>query len=193
MKRYLVGIVLVAVIAFRSTVVQAGVIDLWCYIYNDPLQSTHSCNFDYDLQQLVIADTIYVLDPPGGVGLWGSVDSDSTFSVTRTITNNTGVAWTGYELRCTPTISPGYAEIVRDTIESTHLQTMTFPDRWTAEFSGSPPVLTGESFTIQFDMHAPGPEFDDVLYQKFIPEAATIALLGLGALHLVKRQRPRVA
>lgn len=130
-----------------------------------------------------------VLELSGHVDIWGLVDTDSTFSVVRTITNNTGITWTGYKFNWSPTILPGYADIIHETLESTKLQTITYPGRWTIEFSGSPPVLNGESFTIHFDVRALPPEFNIVSHQIFIPEPATILLLGLGSLVLLGKRK----
>ncbi|MCK4292649.1 MAG: PEP-CTERM sorting domain-containing protein [Planctomycetes bacterium] len=193
MSKRIVDIVFAAVLVAFSGAAQATVVEIRCnfWTYGD---STYTWSFDYDLQHLTITETISQLDFSGYIALWGLVDTDSTFTVIRTITNNTGITWTGYGLYWRPTITPGYADIVRDSITSTHLQAITFPDRWTVDFSGSPLVLNGESFTINFDavtrdtIHAQG-QFFTTSQQNFIPEPGTISLLGLGGLLLLRKRK----
>jgi hypothetical protein len=161
---------------------------------------TYTWDFDYDLQLLTVQETILAFRPDAswGFGIDGRVDSDSTFSVVRTITNETGVTWTAYGMFAPPPpVGSGYVRpnIVYGTIEFTKFETVEhrYP---VLEFSGPPFVLDGESFTMSFDMHAPyDARYDDpgrfhggwgIL---IIPEPATLLLLGLGA--LVLRRRPK--
>ena len=200
MKRYPVFLVLLAVNGIFSTSTQAVVENLVCHVFGDPSKSTHTWTFDYDLQELAITDIIYELDlgPYAHITIVGSVDHDSTFSVVRTITNNTGVTWTAYILESGGTIVPGSAGFVPESAESTKLEAITYPERWIIEFWEPPPVLDGESFSVRFDMesnntiHSEG-SFDVLLMQNFIPEPTTIALFGLGGLALLRTRRARRA
>ena len=161
---------------------------------------TYTWDFDYDLQLLTVQETILAFRPDRAwyFSIGGRVDSDSTFSVVRTIKNETGVTWTGYSMIAPPPpCGSGYvrATIVYETIEFTKFETVEHGPRYQVlEFSGPPFVLDGESFTMSFDMHAPY----DVRYDDpgrfsggrgilIIPEPATVLLLGLGTLVLRKR------
>ena len=155
-------------------------------------------DFDYDLQLLTVQETILELPPDAswGFGIAGRVDSDSTFSVVRTITNETGVTWTAYRMfGPTPPAGPSdvRATIVYETIEFTKFGKIEDRDPYhVLEFSGPPFVLDGESFTMSFDMHARYDASSDGRFRGgraivIIPEPATVLLLGLGALVLHKR------
>ncbi len=104
MKRYIIGIVLVAAVGIFNSTAQAAVVDIECdftALYRDPDNVQYMWGFDYELQQLTIMESLFDSQElyPYTIDVRGSADSDdTTFHVTRIITNNTGVAWTGYEL-----------------------------------------------------------------------------------------------
>jgi hypothetical protein len=159
---------------------------------------TYTWDFDYDLQLLTVQETILVLRPNAGwsLSIGGRVDSDSVFSVVRTITNQTGVTWTAYQMTAPPPPagpSDVRATIVYETIEFTKFETVEHGHPL-LEFSGPPFVMDGESFTMSFDMHARYDSSSDGRFSGgygiyIIPEPATVLLLGLGV--LVLRKRPR--
>ena len=187
MKRYRVFFIVVGVIGSFQSAAQARIVDF--YTPQDyPDFKTYPSH-----QELTIVAP-FGIDPLNpftyATHFSGTADSDSTFSVTLLAANNTGVAWTSSVLKCAPHHGAGgFAYIIPETVESTRLETVTFPGAWTVEFSGPPPVLNGEFFMIEFDMHVPAGEFDDVLRLTVVPEPATIALVGMGALVLLRNRR----
>lgn len=181
-----------------ASVVSMDIHYTWGGLPPDAHTYTLDFDFDYDLQLLTVQETILEL-PRGaswGFGIGGRVDSDSTFSVVRTITNETGVTWTAYRMFApTPPAGPSdvRATIVYETIEFTKFETVEHRHPL-LEFSGPPFVLDGESFTMSFDMHARYDASSDGRFRgghriRIIPEPATVLLLGLGA--LVLRKRPK--
>jgi len=193
MKRYTIGLVLVALIAIFDTRTHAAVVDVILEgggNHREPWVWA----FDYELQELTIM--MQQVDLPSQrphrlIDILVLTDSDSTFRVAEIITNYTGVTWTGLEFGHNADFIIGRApeEILCDSITSTKLQTVTCPDEQTTLFSEPPPVLDGETFMIEFDVRVPGLGFHDLWAQNFIPEPATISLLGLGALALVRRHK----
>lgn len=180
--------------AVLTTASKGAVVDIRCHFHGYGNYSTYNWSFDYDLQQLTITETISEIELPyNALNLWGALDSGSTFSVIRTITNDTGVSWTGYILESRGTIMPGGSVgYVPETVESTMLQTITYRERSIIEFAEPPPVLDGESLTIQFDLYTSGTvEFNAVFKQEFVPEPATFSFLALGTLGLARRRNWR--
>ena len=112
-------------------------------------------------------------------------EMSSTFTITTT--NESDITWTGYIVELDPT---GDLTFVEGTAGSTRFGTIQYPDLWTIEFWAPREVVPGDVVTLQFDVSLP-----DSVPQSFtvthtiIPEPATAALLGLGALVLVARRR----
>jgi hypothetical protein len=186
MKRYTVFFIVVGVIGSFESAAQAGIVDFYVSQGYPDFKT-----YPWHQQLTVVAP--FGLDPLNPftyrMGFSGTADSDSRFRVVLVAVNNTGVAWTSSVLRCTPFIVGLFADIIPETVESTRLETVTFPGTWTVEFSGPPPVLHGEFFVIEFDMHASAGEFRDVLELTVVPEPATVLLMGVAALALRRRRR----
>lgn len=142
--------------------------------------------FNYKHARLSLIESFSELDPVtvtgGGVAL-----SDTTFTIAKTIANDTGITWTGYELTLDP---GGNATFVPDSASSTKFLTVNYPSARRIEFFEPVAVLPGQIVVLQFDVHVPGSDsFTFSLTQEPIPEPATVVLLGLGALVLLARRR----
>jgi len=179
----------VCIIAVVGVPLQAAIVyfDYDCDLFSEPSPATQTASFDCDLHILTITETIHEFGRDF-VRIGGRADSPSTFTVIRNITNDTGVTWTGYVLKNIACVGPG-GVFVEGSAESTKLQTITYPHGYLhIEFAGSPTVLDGESFTIQFDFHVPT-GFCNIFDQQPIPEPATICLFGFGGLVLLRNRR----
>jgi hypothetical protein len=168
----------------KAVILTAGVIVLFGGIAQGRLvgfstDEIHSWSFS----GVVITQAISNLTPKDVIM---TADSDSTFTVTSTTTNMTDFTWTGYILALAPA---GSATFVEGSAGSTKFATALFPNLWTLEFSNGE-VLPGKVVTFQFDVSIPeGPSYTFSLTQTPIPEPATFALLGLGALVFVAGRR----
>jgi len=198
-KRYIAALLVVGAITRLVNVTEANVVYL-DYDFWGP-DKTYEWNFDDDLQQLTVTESIFEFGPDylWSIKIGGKVDSDTTFSVVRTITNNTRVTWTELEMFSGPSaIAGAFPVIVPESVESEKLQAITYSnypgDRPRFKFAAPPSVLDGESFEMRFDISVSYIEnywggFHGVWDQTIIPEPATLSFFALGAVILVRRRR----
>lgn len=89
-------------------------------------------------------------------------------------------------------IVSGTSEILADAVSSTLVSSSTlfFDETGFSTFSYMFPTRTSETFTLGFGvMHVGDEDVDSaLLIDKIIPEPATVALLGLGSLSLLRRK-----
>ncbi|MCK4292444.1 MAG: PEP-CTERM sorting domain-containing protein [Planctomycetes bacterium] len=126
------------------------------------------------------------ISAPGPANLTMTAETHSTFTVIITAVNDTGFVWTGYSLDLDPA---GNATFVDGTAGSTVFDNVAYTP-YTLTFSAPDDVPIGGAVGLQFDLDIPdtGPH-TFTLTQIPIPEPATVALLGLGALALVARRK----
>jgi hypothetical protein len=211
MRTYLIALAftLAGLVTFHSTVSRAAVVDIICRNSDCGLLPEELWSFDYDSQVLTLNETIYEIGPYSA-GINGHtdrertiqvrciIDSDTTITVVKNVTNKTGVPWTSYAqwLSGADGTPEPFFTMVKDSVKSPRLPIITYP--WVTthsfmRFSGPQRILDGESFAIQFDVAVDWPGdhklagFD--LEAGAIPEPATISLLALGALVLLRKQK----
>ncbi len=114
-------------------------------------------------------------------------NQDPQFAITLTVENNTGFIWTGYVLE----LDQGENATFFGTASTSgpEFGTVTYPGDKTINFSGTEYVDIGESVTFNFVIDVPNFGDGFALTQTPIPEPATIALLGLGSILLLRRLR----
>ena len=191
MKRHVIFFVVVIITGFGN-VAQSSLVNksFDCNFPGDPHMYRHEWNFNYGLAELTITETFVELGPDVAE-LSGETDSDSTtFSVIKKITNDTGITWTAYTLTLyDPMGEASFVEGSAGAVGS-KFQTVAYPDATTIEFSGDDPVLDKNLVQLQLDIIIPtAGVFELTLTQNPVPEPATIALFGLGALMLLRRAK----
>ncbi|MHC4173084.1 MAG: hypothetical protein ACYTBX_01990 [Planctomycetota bacterium] len=173
MSRYTIVFILVGLVVFFSSAAQAGLIS-----FNSDAVSTWSPS------GAVVTQGIFSLTPDDVII---TAEAKSTFTITTTATNESGITWTGYILSLDP---QGDATFVEGSAGSTRFETVEYPDLWTIEFWAPREVLPGQVVTLQFEIYIPDPgPYTFTLAQKAIPEPMTITILGLGSLFLLRKRR----
>jgi hypothetical protein len=174
-----------------STFAQACITDYECVFPND--NNIHEWTFvlsdngtpktSDDFYLLTLTETINV-SGPDGVVFSGITDDDPVIHYTKTVTNNTDFDWTGYEL-----ILSGTGVSFVNLPFSSVFTTAVIPDPMKIVFS-SGLVLIGDEVVFDFDVLVPDcGSFQICLEQIAIPEPATLLLLGLGGVVLLRKRR----
>jgi len=175
MKKFMVVLTLVGVVSFFGSAVQASLVNFNC-----------DAPFTWSESGVVISQHIDSL-APSDITMTALASSEITF--TATTLNETNFIWTGYILELEYGGAPTF---VFDSASSTHFKTELYPNNWKIEFQAPDPVQIGEVVTLRFKIALPdSAPYTFTLTQYPVPEPATFALLGLGAVALMSWRRVR--
>jgi len=191
MKKSLLAVAVLAMCALA----QAGFVPtdpngagFQCTFDDDPTQQFHTWTFtvDEDGSGDLILEENYKITYPGtdSVNMFGQTDSDPIVRITKYVTNETNAAWTGYTLTLN-NASAGVSFTGTPTSDG-------FDDAVIAgnviTFSGGT-VAVGEEVALNFRILVENSgSFGWCVTQMAIPEPATLAMLGLGAVVLFRKK-----
>jgi hypothetical protein len=189
-KLAILGAILVLVVVCGPA--QAGFVEgtFNCTFNPDPAAAQHQWTFNILPQatadgctgKLELSEKIYQLGYDT-VTMSGATNSDPTFNVIKTVQNNTGFTWTGYELILPATDAATFVGTPWSNVFGSY--TMV-PKK--VVFSAPLSVPNGGSVTLSVNINIPdsGP-FGFTLTQNPVPEPATVAFLAIGSLVAFRR------
>jgi hypothetical protein len=204
MKIRILGIVFVIVNLALSAPALAGFIDGNCAICfsDDPNLTKHAYNINYihddanDIDAVVDMHEgpVYVTGPDPALTCFGDMNSDPTLMIDEDALNSSGVAWTAWLLELDPNGSATFLVNATHIPSSDYFNSYSLIDSKTLKFLAPNSVPNGDTVNLGFFIKVPytGPgiePFSFTLTQTPIPEPATMSLLGLGALALIRRNR----
>jgi len=180
-------VLVVVLLAVQGSIVCAGITNLDLQFTTDPPTVDH-LYWDHDeATETVTLIESYIADGPDDIVFTGFADVDPILGIDKDVTNNNAHEWVGYELRLNPEGNAVFDYTV-----------MPFSDVFTVVetmeplllvFSAPDPVAVTETVIMSFDILVPAGDLNFCLTQEAIPEPATLCLLGLGGLALIRKRR----
>jgi PEP-CTERM motif len=149
----------------------------------------YSWSFDYGQPALTLGTLSTDMNADRLAMCIQAANTDPTFLVSETVTNSSGVAWTGYRLVLSgdPAVT-----FVPPASSDTFGSAVVTP--YEIDYTAPSSVPSGTSVNLAFQINVANPGlFSWTMTQQPLPEPATVALMGIGGVGLLMmRRRSRV-
>jgi len=151
---------------------------------NDPNELHHGWSYDYVNEILTLTEDLPVLADDLAV-MEAITDEDPVYNIDKTVSNETGITWTAYDLVLETGTGSGY---FTGTPSSDKFASYTMSATEINFYNGS--VADGGSVKFDFAINVTSiGDFSFTLTQTPIPEPACLSVLGLGGVALLRRRR----
>jgi hypothetical protein len=183
-KKLLVAILVLTASNFAFAGFVSGTFN--CDFADDPVpQVKHVWNFDYQEPCLDLSEALHVMGPDGQVTMTGVTNEDPMFLTDEVITNDTLFDWTSFEIE----ILSGPANFNYSFAPWSDFFGSTIQTPTKLTFLSPLVVHPGDAVELMFKIQvtSTGP-FTLTVAQTPIPEPATITLLCIGALALLRKK-----
>jgi hypothetical protein len=194
-------IVALALFAIIASVASAGFTNIVCEFPDDELEDYHTWDWGTDGTPegidawLTLEENLSEVGPDQ-VDISGATTDDPIFTMTKTVTNEGSVNWTTYNIGINDvgddngvsfTNIASASVNVNGTVYTVADAELTITDTLLSFTGGVAPT---QVITFNYDILVTTTgTFDFCLCQETIPEPATLAMLGLGALTLIRRKK----
>ncbi|MGD0784305.1 MAG: PEP-CTERM sorting domain-containing protein [Sedimentisphaerales bacterium] len=158
----------------------------WCGFADDPVpQVKHVWSFNCTESCLNLAETLHAIGTDGMITMTGQTDQDPMFLMDEVIDNDTLVDWTSFDIQ----ILSGSANFNYTYTPLSNFFGSTTQTPTDLTFLSPLVVHPGDSVEMKFKIQvtSTGP-FTLTVSQTAIPEPATITLLCIGALALLRKK-----
>jgi len=174
-------------LVFTAGVAQAGIITFQPQWQDASALNLGNSGWSFDTEVpywAVVEEYVAPGSDTVALGASGTTDSDPSLHISKTITNNSTFVWTDYHI----VISGQGVSYVSGSASSDKFGTIVEGVN-SIDFYAPQLVPIGQSVTVAFDVQIPEGMFSFGIDQTPTPEPATLGMLAMGGLALIRRKR----